>query len=138
MIGDKAAPNFISIRSDLDIIAARMAARDFARRLSFSTIDQARIATATSELARMVLSNAGEGSISLWEIQLDNRCGLELVFEDQRTNPQGSSSITSEWSNPYDTVVSGLTAVRRLMDEMEIKANNGSNPTITCRKWRNR
>jgi serine/threonine-protein kinase RsbT len=132
---DFGAPNLISIRSDLDIIAARMAAREFARKLGFSTIDQARIATATSELARIILTDAGEGSISIWQLQPDSRSGIELVLEDKRTQGTDNHNIWQNWVDPCEHVATGLTAVRRLMDELEIKNDNGTSVTVTCRKW---
>lgn len=132
---DGAAPNLISIRSDLDIIAARMAAREFARRLGFSTIDQARIATATSELARIILTDAGEGSISIWQLHPDDRCGIELVLEDNRMQGSDNASIWQNWVDPCEHVATGLTAVRRLMDELEIQNDNGTLVTVICRKW---
>lgn len=125
------APNYISIRSDLDIIAARMAAREMARKMGFSTIDQARIATAASELARTVLINAGEGNVTIWQRRPDDRCAIELVFENLHLVEASVAAL----SGNHETALSGLAAVRRLMDEIEIVTNPGDDTTIVCRKW---
>ena len=78
-----AMPKVINIQSDLDIVAARMAARDMAKAMGFGAIDQARIATAISELARNIYLYAGEGTVTVSEVQQGIRKGLEVICEDQ-------------------------------------------------------
>ncbi|NJP06802.1 MAG: anti-sigma regulatory factor [Chloroflexaceae bacterium] len=130
------APNVISIRSDLDVIAARMAARDLARKMGFSTVNQARIATATSELARNMLLHAGEGNVMIGRIDQEDRQGLLMVFEDHGpgitdlefilAEPESASLIPSG---------SGLISTRRLVDELEIASEHGVGTRVVCRKW---
>ena len=67
------------IRSDLDIVIARTLARDTAKALGFGAIDQARIATAVSELARNIFLYAGTGSVTVREIERAGRKGIEIV-----------------------------------------------------------
>lgn len=133
-----AAPNVVSIRSDSDIVAARMAARDVARRLGFSAIDQARIATTTSELVRNIIAYAGAGSLTIATIQRDQKNGIELIFED--TGP-GIASLSQNQANglapPAGTLDGiGLAGARRLMDEMTIETSPDSGTRVVCRKWR--
>ena len=124
------------IRSDLDIVIARTIARDTARSLGFGAIDQARIATAVSELARNIFLYAGTGSVTVREIERNGRRGLEIMCEDQGP---GIANIDLVMQDGYSTsrgMGMGLPGAKRLMDEFDIRSQEGQGTTITCRKWR--
>lgn len=128
--------SIISIRAESDIAVARMAARDIARQMGFSAVNQARIATATSELARNMLQYAGEGIVTIRLVQRGNRCGLELVFADQGPGiaDVGKFLQPGGFTNGKQSI--GIAASRRLMDEFDIATAPQHGTTITCRKWR--
>jgi serine/threonine-protein kinase RsbT len=124
------------IRSDLDIVIARTLARDTAKSLGFGPIDQARIATAVSELARNIFLYAGSGSVTVREIERGTRRGIEIVCEDQGP---GISDIDLSLQDGYSTsrgMGMGLPGAKRLMDEFDLQTQAGVGTTITCRKWR--
>jgi serine/threonine-protein kinase RsbT len=128
--------SIISIRADSDIAVARMAARDIARQMGFSAVNQARIATATSELTRNMLQYAGEGTVTIRLVQLGHRCGLELVFADHGPGivDVGKFLQPGGFTNGKRSI--GIAASRRLMDEFDIATAPQHGTTITCRKWR--
>ena len=131
-----AVPKVITIQSDLDIVAARMAARDMAKTMGFGAIDQARIATAISELARNIYLYAGEGTVTVSEVQQGVRKGLEVICED--TGP-GIEDINTVMQDGYTTskgMGMGLPGARRLMDDFEVISIIGEGTKITCRKWK--
>jgi len=124
------------IRSDLDIVIARTLARDTAKSLGFGPIDQARIATAVSELARNIYLYAGTGNVTVREVEKSLRKGIEIVCED---NGPGIPDIDVALQDGYSTsrgMGMGLPGARRLMDEFDIKTGDGLGTTISCRKWR--
>lgn len=124
------------IRSDLDIVIARTLARDTAKALGFGAIDQARIATAVSELARNIFLYAGTGNITVREIERQGRKGIEILCED---HGPGIPDIDLVMQDGYSTsrgMGMGLPGARRLMDEFEIHSKEGIGTTIVCRKWR--
>lgn len=124
------------IRSDLDIVIARTLARDTAKALGFGAIDQARIATAVSELARNIFLYAGTGSVTVRDIERSGRKGIEIVCEDQGP---GITNIDLVMQDGYSTsrgMGMGLPGAKRLMDEFEIRSSEGHGTTITCRKWK--
>lgn len=124
------------IRSDLDIVIARTMARDVAKALGFGAIDQARIATAVSELARNIFLYAGTGNVTVREIEKNNRKGIEIVCEDQGP---GIANIDLVMQDGYSTsrgMGMGLPGAKRLMDEFVIRSQENVGTTITCRKWR--
>jgi serine/threonine-protein kinase RsbT len=124
------------IRSDLDIVIARTMARDVAKALGFGAIDQARIATAVSELARNIFLYAGTGNVTVREIDKNSRKGIEIVCEDQGP---GIANIDLVMQDGYSTsrgMGMGLPGAKRLMDEFSIRSQENVGTTITCRKWR--
>jgi serine/threonine-protein kinase RsbT len=131
-----AQPKTAVIRSDLDIVIARTMARDAAKTLGFGAIDQARIATAVSELARNIFLYAGTGNVTVKEIEKIGRKGIEIVCEDQGP---GITNIDLVMQDGYSTsrgMGMGLPGAKRLMDEFNIRSQEGVGTTITCRKWR--
>jgi serine/threonine-protein kinase RsbT len=124
------------IRSDLDIVIARTLARDTAKTLGFGAIDQARIATAVSELARNIFLYAGTGTVSVREVERGGRKGIEVLCEDQGP---GIANIDLVMRDGYSTsrgMGMGLPGAKRLMDEFDIRSQEGIGTTIVCRKWR--
>ncbi|HMO55802.1 MAG TPA: anti-sigma regulatory factor [Roseiflexaceae bacterium] len=130
------APKVAPIRSDLDIVIARTLARDTAKQLGFSAIDQARIATAVSELARNIFLYAGSGSVSVRELDRAGRKGIEIICEDEGPGIADISVVMQDGYSTSRGMGMGLPGARRLMDEFDIRSQEGVGTTITCRKWR--
>ena len=132
-----AAPKIITIQSDLDIVAARMAARDMAKLLGFGAIDQARIATAISELARNIYLYAGEGTVTVREAfqQGPTRKGIEVICEDQGPGIEDIDLVMQDGYTTAKGMGMGLPGARRLMDDFEIQSQVGFGTKVTCRKW---
>jgi serine/threonine-protein kinase RsbT len=125
-----------AIRSDLDIVIARTLARDTAKTLGFGAIDQARIATAVSELARNIFLYAGTGSVTVREVERPGRKGIEIVCEDQGPGIADISVVMQDGYSTSRGMGMGLPGAKRLMDEFDIKSKEGFGTTIMCRKWR--
>lgn len=125
----------IEIRDEPAIVLARQAGREMARELGFGTVDQARIATAISELARNILHFAGgRGAISVAPLN-DSKTGIEVVAEDQGP---GIPDVEQALQDGYSTgkgLGAGLPGARRLMDEFEIESQVGVGTKIRCVKW---
>jgi serine/threonine-protein kinase RsbT len=125
----------ILIHSDLDIVAARVEGRNLAKEMGFGIIDQARIATAISELARNVVLYAQSGQIILSGLDLDGRLGLQIVCEDEGP---GIDDLDLVMRNGYSTMQGlgmGLPGTKRLMDDFEIRSEVGVGTTVRVCKW---
>lgn len=107
-----------------------------AREMGFGTIDQARIATAISELARNVVLYAESGQITIRVIVTnDRRKGLEVVCEDQGP---GIPDLVLAQQDGYSTsggLGMGLPGTKRLMDEFHIETELNVGTKVTVRKW---
>lgn len=126
----------ISIHSDLDIVTARSTVRDMVKGMGFGAVDQARVATAVSELARNIFVHAGSGQVTARTVERNGRKGIEIEFQDQGP---GIKDVELALQDGYSTAKSlglGLPGARRLMDEFDLRSQVGAGTTIVCRKWR--
>lgn len=130
------SPREVAIRCDLDIVIARSAARDAARQFGFGVIDQARIATAVSELARNIFLYAGSGTVAVRRVEQRGRTGIEIVCEDQGPGIANLDLVMQDGYSSSRGMGMGLPGARRLMDEFTIHSQEDVGTTVTCYKWR--
>ena len=128
----------LEIAGEEGIVAARQQAREAARGLGFGMVDQSRIATAVSELARNVVRYAtgGRGRVAIRTVQGHRGLGLEIVVAD---DGPGIPDIEEAMRAGYTSgpgLGMGLPGTNRLMDEMHIDSARGQGTIITIRKWR--
>lgn len=124
------------VRSDADVVLARQAVRKAATGLGFSLVDQTKIVTAASELARNALSHGGGGQMRLEVIEEGLRKGLRLVFED---HGPGIPDIELALKDGYTTgggLGMGLSGSRRLVNEFEIDSQPGEGTRVTIVRWK--
>ena len=118
-----------------DIVVAREAGRDLARRLGFSLTDVTMIATAISEMTRNITSYAEKGEVRFY-VEIRKRRSV-LVVEAADQGP-GIEHIERALEDGYSTsggLGLGLPGARRLMDEFEIRSEDGVGTTVVMRKW---
>ena len=124
------------LRSEHDIVLARQQVRKLTQELKFSLVDQTKMVTAASELARNALIY-GKGGAMHWEIvQAEARTGLKLLFADEGPGiPNMELAMTDGWTSGKGLGM-GLTGAKRLVNEFEIdsKVNGGTRVTIT--RWK--
>ena len=125
----------VNIQKEWDIVGARQIGRDFARKIGFGTVDQARIATAISELARNIYLYAGTGKICFETIEEIDHKGIAIIAMD---NGPGIREISKVMEDGYTTsggLGAGLPGVKRLMDEFDIISEVGKGTEIKAIKW---
>ncbi|WP_018664758.1 anti-sigma regulatory factor [Heyndrickxia acidiproducens] len=125
----------VKILNEWDIVAARQLGRNIARELNFGIIDQARITTAISELARNIFIYAGQGEIQIEKLLQGGKKGLKVIAAD---HGPGISDIRKVMEDGYSTsggLGAGLPGVRRLMDEFDIDSDPKKGTTVTAVKW---
>jgi serine/threonine-protein kinase RsbT len=126
----------VAIISERDIVVARQKGRAMAASLGFSLGDSTLIATAISELARNIITYAGEGTIAMNVIYDSRREGLLIVASDEGP---GISDIPRALRDGFSTSGSlgiGLPGVRRLMDNFDIASEPGRGTIVTVTKWK--
>ena len=128
----------LEIRDDDGVVVARQLARTLARDLGFGAVDQARIATAVSELARNVVRYATDrrGEVLIREVATGGRTGLEIVVSDRGPGIANIDQVLKEGYTTGGGLGMGLPGTKRLMDEMSIESELERGTTVTIRKWR--
>lgn len=126
----------LSLRGDADIVAARHAVRRRAEELRFSLVDQTKIVTAASELARNTVVYGGGGVMAMEVVEHRGRRGLRLSFVDQGP---GIPDVELALRDGYTTgrgLGLGLGGARRLSSEFEIISRPGEGTRVTIVRWR--
>lgn len=118
-----------------DIVAARQMGREIAKSLGFGTVDQARITTAISELARNIYLYAGEGEIYFEVLESLDQKGISIVAQDNGPGIKDISQVMEDGFSTSGGLGAGLPGVRRLMDEFDIESEVGKGTRIITAKW---
>lgn len=124
------------IETSEDVVAVRQAVRQRAVQIGFSLVDQTKIVTAASELARNTLHYGGGGTLRIEEVQQAARRGLRLVFED---NGPGIPDVALAMKDGYTTgngLGLGLSGAKRLSNEFSIESRPGEGTRVTIVRWR--
>jgi len=124
------------LRSEHDIVLARQLVRKLTQELSFSLVDQTKMVTATSELARNAYIY-GRGGTMHWEIvQRDHYRGLKLLFADEGPGiPDMDLAMTDGWTSGNGLGM-GLTGAKRLVNEFKIDTRVGGGTRVTIVRWK--
>jgi serine/threonine-protein kinase RsbT len=119
-----------------DVVKVRQAVRTCAVGLGFSLVDQTKIVTAASEIARNTVIYGGGGWAELEILNRGDRKGLQIVFED--TGP-GIADIDKALQDGYTSgngLGLGLGGAKRLVNDFEISSTPGSGTRIALRRWK--
>ncbi|HBL62960.1 MAG TPA: anti-sigma regulatory factor [Cyanobacteria bacterium UBA8803] len=126
----------VDIRSSSDIVLVRQKVRTWSVELGFSLVDQTKIVTAASELARNTVDYGKGGTVTLETLEKESRRGLRLTFEDQGL---GIPDIELAMKDGYTTgngLGLGLSGAKRLMHEFELVSEVGKGTRVTVTRWR--
>jgi len=126
----------LPIRTQNDIVAVRQATRTWAVQAGFSIVDQTKMVTAASELARNTLQYGRGGEVLMELLEEAGRRGLRLTFEDQGP---GIPSLEMALTDGYTTgngMGLGLSGSRRLVNEFHIESVVGSGTRVVIARWR--
>src|SRR6476660_9068266 len=125
------AGEVVPIRVSDDIVRVRHEVRVRAVQIGLSLVDQTKIVTAASELARNTLDYGGGGTVEIATINSDQRRGIRLVFED---NGPGIADIERALMDGFTSgggLGLGLGGAKRLCNEFEIKSQPGEGTRVT-------
>ncbi|MGB2713526.1 MAG: anti-sigma regulatory factor [Vicinamibacterales bacterium] len=125
-----------TIHSSEDVVAVRQSVRQRAVELGFNLIDQTKIVTAASELARNTVQHGGGGQVTIETLEDAGRRGLRLTFEDRGG---GIPDVDMAMRDGYSTgggLGLGLSGARRLSNEFYIHSAPGEGTRVTIVRWR--
>ncbi|QQK75214.1 anti-sigma regulatory factor [Salicibibacter cibarius] len=125
----------VEIGTEWGIVSARQAGRDLSKEVGFSNVDQARIATAISELARNIHLYAENGIIGLEVVEQGISKGVKIVASDEGPGIENLGEAMTDGYSSSNGLGAGLPGVKRLMDEFDIETEPGKGTVITAIKW---
>jgi serine/threonine-protein kinase RsbT len=126
----------ITIRASEDVVAVRQHVRKAVLELGFSLVDQTKVVTAASELARNTLIHGRGGWATVEVVESGGRRGLRATFEDQGP---GIADVERALQDGFTTAGGlglGLGGARRLSNEFEIVSKPGEGTRVTMTRWK--
>lgn len=126
----------VPVRTEHDIVLARQHVRKLTQELAFGLVDQTKMVTAASELARNTLIYGGGGEMR-WEVVEDGgRRGLRLHFVDEGPGiPDLDKALTDGWTSGKGMGL-GLSGARRLVNQFDIETAAGRGTRVTVTRWK--
>lgn len=127
----------MSITREVDVIPFRNRLKEYAIKVGMSLVNQTKIITAGSELARNMLKYGGGGTVFIEVVSKGRENGVRLTFSDQGP---GIKDIGLAMKDGYSTAKSlglGLPGTKRLVSEFNISSVVGKGTTVTVTKWKN-
>jgi serine/threonine-protein kinase RsbT len=127
----------MTIVREVDVIPFRNRLKEYATRIGLSLVNQTKLITAASELARNMLKYAGGGKVEIEVVNRGLENGIRLIFKDEGP---GIKDIRLAMQDGYSTGKSlglGLPGTKRLVSEFAIESEPGKGTKVTIIKWRN-
>lgn len=126
----------INIQAAADVVLVRQMVRQFAVELGFGLVDQTKIVTAASELARNTLDYGGGGTVKLEALQAGPKRGLKLTFADQGPGIPDVEMALKDGFTTGSGLGMGLGGARRLANEFTIESAVGAGTQVTIVRWK--
>jgi serine/threonine-protein kinase RsbT len=125
----------LPISSGDDVVRVRQAVRARALAVKLSLVDQTKLVTAASELARNTLVHGGSGTARVETVERAGRSGVRAVFADSGPGiPDLDLAMTAGWTSGGGLGL-GLSGAKRLVDEFDIDTEVGRGTRVTVTKW---
>jgi serine/threonine-protein kinase RsbT len=118
------------------VVRARQAVRQWSVELGFSLVDQTKLVTAASELARNTVVYGGGGSMRLEVVEDGARRALRLTFEDEGPGIADLEQALKDGFTSGGGLGLGLGGARRLVNEFDIRSAPGEGTRVTVVKWK--
>lgn len=129
-------PLDVVVSADADVVRIRQLVRDVAVSARFSLVDQTKLVTAASELARNTLVYGGGGEARIRLVERHGVTGVEVVFTDSGPGIEDIDlALTDGWSSGSGLGL-GLSGTRRLVDEFDLDTRPGRGTRVSILKWK--
>jgi len=126
----------VPVRASEDVVRVRQLVRARAAALGFSIVDQTKIVTAASEIARNTVDHGGGGELSVEIVRSGPRSGLKLVFQDWGPGIPDISAAMRDGFTTGSGLGLGLPGSKRLCNEFDIHSRPGQGTRVTLVRWK--
>ena len=131
-----AGPEILPIRSETDVLYVRQRARAYAAELAFGVVEQTKLVTAVSELARNTLVHGKGGTAEIEIVEREARKGVRLTFQDQGPGIADPEQALTDGYSTGDGMGLGLGGARRLVNEFELTSSVGAGTRVVIVRWK--
>lgn len=129
------ASGSVPVRIEQDVVIARQIVRKLAQGCGMRLVDQTKLVTAVSELARNTVVYGGGGEMEWHLLEQGPRSGIRLTFRDEGPGiPDLKLAMTDGWTSGGGLGL-GLTGAKRLVDEFELDSSPGAGTRVSILKW---
>ena len=132
MTGTIQKAEIVPIKNGSDVVTVRQRVRIWTTEMKFSLVEQTKIVTAASELARNTLEHGGGGEVQIALLTNGSRQGIQMAFSDQGPGIPDVKLALSDGYTSGNGMGLGLGGSKRLMNEFEIETELGRGTKITC------
>lgn len=126
----------LPLKTSSDVVLARQKVRLWATELRFSLVDQTKLVTAASELARNTLDHGKGGSMTIEQLGGSGRAGLRLLFEDQGPGILDVEMALKDGFTTGNGMGLGLGGSKRLVNDFSIESAPGKGTRVTVVRWK--
>jgi serine/threonine-protein kinase RsbT len=126
----------LPLKTSNDVVLARQRVRQWAIELRFTLVDQTKLVTAASELARNTLDHGKGGAMTIEQTGLGPRVGLKLTFEDQGPGIPDLELALKDGFTTGNGMGLGLGGSKRLVNEFAIETAPGKGTRVTIIRWK--
>ncbi|HEX4070448.1 MAG TPA: anti-sigma regulatory factor [Planctomycetaceae bacterium] len=126
----------LPLRTEHDIVLARQMVRKLSQEVAFSLVDQTKMVTAASELARNALVHGGGGEL-VWEVLREgDKKGLRLAFIDTGPGIANMELAMMDGWTSGNGLGMGLSGAKRLVNEFDLESQVGAGTRVTITRWK--
>jgi serine/threonine-protein kinase RsbT len=126
----------VELRSASDVVTVRQIARTWSIESGFTLVDQTKMVTAASEIARNTIDYGGGGVARFELIMEGSRRGLRIAFEDQGPGiPDVAKALTDHFTTGKGLGL-GLGGAKRLVNEFDISSRPGDGTRVVLTRWK--
>ncbi len=129
--------DMLSIEKEHDVIIFRNKVLEHAKKIDMSLLNQTKLITAGSELARNMLKYAGGGRLIVETVQHLSQIGIRLIFEDKGPGIADVALAMKDGYSTGQTLGLGLPGAKRLSNEFDITSKIGEGTKVTILRWKN-
>jgi serine/threonine-protein kinase RsbT len=126
----------LPLKNSNDVVLARQKVRQWAIELRFTLVDQTKLVTAASELARNTLDHGKGGEMTIEQLGVGGRMGLKLIFEDQGPGIPDLQMALKDGFTTGNGMGLGLGGSKRLVNEFFIDSVPGKGTRVTVIRWK--
>ena len=125
----------VEVMDQEDVIVARQEIRQLMRGLGFSLMDQTRVVTAVSELARNIIVHAGQGRVEAYQVIDQHRIGISCIFTDEGPGIHDIQKAMEPGFSTANSMGIGLGGAKNLCNEFDIESALGKGTKVTITEW---